>query len=65
MLKQWELKEEVDMVAITIEELSDPSAFIMLTVGKLNNWTWIGFSEYVGKKVCNASPNVLFNILIR
>ena len=50
MLKQWELKEEVDMVAITIEELSDPSAFIMLTVGKLNNWTWVRFSKNMGNE---------------
>ena len=34
----------------------------MPTVRQLNNWTWVGFSENVGKKVCNASPNVLFNI---
>ena len=40
----------------------DPSTFIMPTVRQLNNWTWVGFSKNVGKKVCNASPNVLFNI---
>ena len=34
----------------------------MPIVGQLNNWTWVGFSDNVGKKVCNASPNVLFNI---
>ena len=44
------------------EEPSDPSAFIMPVVGQLNNQTWVGFFENVGKKVCNASPNVLFNI---
>ena len=31
-------------------------------MGQLNNWTWVGFSKNVGRKVCNASPNVLFNI---
>ena len=50
------------MVAITIEELSDPSAFIMLIVRKLNNWTWVRFSKNKGKKFCNASSNVLFKI---
>ena len=34
----------------------------MPIVGQLNNCTWIGFSDNVGKKMCNASPNVLFNI---
>ena len=34
----------------------------MPVVGQLNNWNWVGFSENVGKKVCNASPSVLFNI---
>ena len=29
---------------------------------QLNNLTWVGFSQNVGKKVCNASPHVLFNI---
>ena len=56
------LKMEADVFAITNEEPSDPSAFIMPIVGQLNNWTWAGFSENVGKKMCNASPNVLFNI---
>ena len=44
------------MFAITNRETSDPSAFIMPVVGQLNNWTWFGFSENVGKKMCNASP---------
>ena len=34
----------------------------MHVVGQLNNWTWIGFSENMGKIFCNASSNVLFNI---
>ena len=59
------LKMEGDVFAITNEEPSDPSTFIVSAVGQLNNWTWIGFSKNMGKKVCNASPNVLFNILIR
>ena len=33
------LKEEGDVLTITIEELRDPSAFIMPSVGQLNNWT--------------------------
>ena len=37
----------------------------MPAMGQLNNWTWVGFSENVGKKMCNASPNVLFNIFIK
>ena len=36
--------------------------FIMPVMGQLNNWTRVGFFEIVGKKMCNASPNVLFNI---
>ena len=34
----------------------------MPIVGPINNWTWVGFSENMGKKFCNASSNVLFNI---
>ena len=34
----------------------------MLAVGRLNYWTWVGFSENMGKKFCNVSSNVLFNI---
>jgi len=56
------LKMEGDVFAITIKEPSDPSAFTMLVVRQLNNWTWVGLSKNVGKKVCNASPNVLFKI---
>ena len=41
------LKMEADVFAITNEEPSDPSAFIMPIVGQLNNWTWAGFSENV------------------
>ena len=31
-------------------------------MGHLNNWTWVEFSNNVGKKFCDASSNVLFNI---
>ena len=34
----------------------------MPIVGPINNWTWIGFSENIGKKFFSASSNVLFNI---
>ena len=50
------------MLAITIEEPSDPSAFIVPAVGQLNNWTWVGFFENMGSEFCNASSDVLFNI---
>ena len=33
------LKVEGDVFAITNEDLSDPSTFIMPTEGHLNNWT--------------------------
>ena len=56
------LKMEGDMFTITNEEPSNVSTLIMPAVAQLNNWTWVGFSENVGNKVCNASPNVLFNI---
>ena len=56
------LKMEGGVFAITNEEPSDPSSFILPTVRQLNNWTWVGFSENVGKKVCNVSSNILFNI---
>ena len=50
------------MLAITIEEPSDPFAFIVLAVGQLNNWTWVRFFENMGSEFCNASSDVLFNI---
>ena len=55
-------KEEGDMLAIIIKKPSDPSTFIVPIVGQLSNWTWVGFSENMGKKFCNASSYVLFNI---
>ena len=36
--------------------------FIKPIVGPINNWTWVGFFENMGKKFCDASSNVLFNI---
>ena len=56
------MKTSGDMLAITSEEPSDPSKFIIPIVGPINNWTWVGFSESMGKKFCNASFDVLFNI---
>ena len=34
----------------------------MPIVGPINNWTWVRFSEKMGKEFCNASFNILFNI---
>ena len=56
------MKTSGDVFAITNEEPSNPSKFIMPSVGPINNWTWVGFSENMGKEFCNASSNVLFNI---
>ena len=49
------------MLAITIEEPSDPSTFIMPTSGQLSNWTRVVFYNSMGKVSCSASSNVLFN----
>ena len=57
------MKSNGDMFVITNEEPSDPSKFIMPIKGPINNQTWVEFSENMGKKFCNASSNVLFNIL--
>ena len=56
------MKTSGDVFAITNEEPSDPSKFIMPIMGPINNWTWVGFSKNIGKKFCNASSYVLFNI---
>ena len=56
------MKTSGDVFAITNEEPSDTSKFIMPIVGPINNWTWVWFSENKGKNFCNASSNVLFNI---
>ena len=36
--------------------------FIMPIVEPINNCTWVGFFENMGKTFCNASSIVLFNI---
>ena len=56
------IKLSGDVFVITNEDPSNPSKFIMPIMGPINNWTWIGFSKNMGKKFCNASFNVLFNI---
>ena len=56
------LKVEGDILAITIEESSDLSTFIKPADGQLSNWTWVGFSKNIGKKFCDASLDLLFNI---
>ena len=56
------LKVEGDVLAIAIEEPSDSFTFIMPVDGQLSNWTWVGFYKYMGKKFCNASSDLLFNI---
>jgi len=56
------LKTSGDVFAITNEEPSDTSKFIMPIVGPINNWTWVGFSKNMGKEFCNSSSNVLLNI---
>ena len=56
------LKVEGDVLAIAIEEPSDSFTFIMPVDGQLSNWAWVGFSKNMGKKFCNASSDLLFNI---
>ena len=60
--KKTMMKTSGEVFTIINEESSDPSKFIMPIVGPINNWTWVGFSENMGKEFCNASSNVLFNI---
>ena len=45
------MKMSGDVFAITNEQPSDPSTFIMPIVGPINNWTWVRFSKSMGKKV--------------
>ena len=56
------LKVEGDVLAITDEEPSDPSTFIVPTNRHLSNWTLAGFSNSMGEIPCNESSNILFNI---
>ena len=44
------MKTSGDVFAITNEEPSDPSKFIMPIEGPINNWTWVGFSKNMGKE---------------
>ena len=59
------LKMEEDMFTITNEEPSDPSTFIVPDVGQLNNWTYVRFSENVGKKIVMQVPMDFSTFLIR
>ena len=56
------LKVEGDVLAITVEEPSDLFAFSMPTDGQLSNWTWVRFSNSMGKISCNTGSNILLNI---
>ena len=60
-VKKIMMKMSGDVFAIIDEEPSDPSKLIMPIMGPINNWTWVGFSKKMGKNICNASSNVLFN----
>ena len=60
--KKAMMKTSGDMFAITNKEPCDPFKFITPTVGPINNWTWVEFSEKIRKKFYNASSNVLFKI---
>ena len=42
-------KTSGDVFAITNEELSDPSKFIMPIMGPINNWTCVGISKNRGE----------------
>ena len=50
------MKTSGDVFAITNEEPSDPCKFIMPIVGPINNWTWVGFFENMGKKFVMQIP---------
>ena len=50
------MKMSGDMFTITDEEPSDPSKFIMPIIGPINNWTWVGFSENMGKSFVMQIP---------
>ena len=45
------MKISGDVFAITNEEPSNPSKFIMPVMGSINNWIWVGFSREHGEKV--------------
>ena len=50
------MKTSGDMLAITNEEPSDPSKFIMSTIGLTHNWTWVGISKNTGKNFVMQIP---------
>ena len=50
------MKTTGDMLAITNEEPSDPSKFIMPTIGLTHNWTWVGISKNTGKNFVMQIP---------
>ena len=50
------MKMNGDMFAITNEEPSDPSKFIMIAVRPINNWTWVRFSKTWGKSFVMQVP---------
>ena len=56
------MKMSGDVFAITDEKPSNPSKLIMPIIWPIKNGNWFGFSKNMGKKFCNASSNVLFNI---
>ena len=56
------MKTAKDVFAITNEEPSNPSTFIMPIVGPINNWNCVRFFENIGKKFCSASSKVFFNV---
>ena len=50
------MKTSGDVFAIANEEPSDPSKLIMPTIGPINNWTWVGFFENMGKSFVMQVP---------
>jgi len=50
------MKMSGDVFAIANEEPSDPSKLIMPTIGPINNWTWAGFFENMGKSFIMQVP---------
>ena len=54
------MKMSGDVFAITNEEPSDPSTFIMPIIGPINNWTWVGFSKNMGKEFLSCKFQCTF-----
>ena len=59
------LKMEGDMFAITNEEPSDLSTFIVPTKWHFNNWTWVGFSKNEGRNFVMQVPMYFSTFSIR